>query len=123
MNSGRVAGKIALVTGAGSGLGRAAARHLAKEGASVVASDLNEETAKETAEMINAERPSTDGAGAAIAAKHDATNENDWKTALDLVQSEFGGLNVLVNNAGISIGGDIESTDFAEWKKLQEIDV
>ena len=123
MNSGRVAGKIALVTGAGSGLGRAAARHLAKEGASVVASDLNEETAKETAEMINAERRNTVGSGAAISAKHDATSENDWKTVLDLAKSKFGDLNVLVNNAGISIGGDIESTDFAEWKKLQEIDV
>ncbi len=118
MMSGRVAGKVALVTGAGSGLGRATARHLAKEGANVVVSDLNEATAAETAEMINADR-----SGAAVAAKHDATNENDWKTVLDLTQSEFGGLHVLVNNAGISIGGDIESTDFAEWKKLQEIDV
>jgi NAD(P)-dependent dehydrogenase (short-subunit alcohol dehydrogenase family) len=99
-------------------LGRASAIHLAQEGASVIASDLNEATAAETADIINAERQ-----GAAISAKHDATSEADWKAVLDMTQSHFGGLTVLVNNAGISIGGDIESTDFAEWKKLQEIDV
>ena len=115
--AGRVEGKIALVTGAGSGLGRASAMHLAEEGANVIASDLNEATAAETAAMINAERQ-----GAAISARHDATSEEDWNAVLELAQSTFGGLSVLVNNAGISIGGDIESTDFAEWKKLQEID-
>jgi len=116
--SGRVAGKVALKTGAGSGLGRASAIHLAEEGATIIASDLNEETAAETVATINAERQ-----GAAISAKHDATSEDDWKAVLALAQSQFGGLHVLLNNAGISIGGDIESTEFAEWKKLQEIDV
>ncbi|MGY9003547.1 MAG: SDR family oxidoreductase [Rhodospirillales bacterium] len=115
---GRVAGKIALVTGAGSGLGRASAIHLAREGATVIASDLDSETAAETAMQINSERQ-----GAAISAKHDATNEEDWKTVLETTQSKFRGLDVLLNNAGISIGGDIESTEFSEWKKLQEIDV
>jgi NAD(P)-dependent dehydrogenase (short-subunit alcohol dehydrogenase family) len=115
---GRVEGKVALITGAGSGLGRASAIHLAQEGARIVASDLNEETAAETASIINKARQ-----GAAIFAKHDATSEDDWNAVLELTKSEFGGLNVLLNNAGISIGGDIESTDFAEWKKLQEIDV
>lgn len=114
----RVAGKIALITGAGSGLGRASALHLAQEGATIIASDLNEATVAETAEMINAERQ-----GAARSIKHDATNESDWNAVLEMTQSEFGGLDVLVNNAGISIGGDIESTEFSEWKKLQEIDV
>ena len=116
--SGRVDGKIALITGAGSGLGRASALHLAREGANVLATDLNQETAAETARMSNGERQ-----GAAISAAHDATNEDHWKAALELVKDHFGGLNVLLNNAGISIGGDIESTDFKTWKKLQEIDV
>ena len=115
---GRVNGKIALITGAGSGLGRASAIHLAQEGAKIIASDLNEETAAETARIINKERQ-----GAAISVKHNATSEGDWKTVLNLVQSKFGGLNILLNNAGISIGGDIETTDFLEWKKLQEVDV
>jgi len=116
--AGRVEGKTALITGAGSGLGRGAALHLAREGANIVATDLDESTAAETAEMINAERQ-----GAAISARHDATSEDDWMAALELCKSKFGSLQVLVNNAGISIGGDIESTDFATWKKLQEIDV
>ena len=116
--SGRVDGKIALITGAGSGLGRASALHLAREGANVLATDLNQDTAAETARMINGERQ-----GAAISAAHDATKEGHWKSALELVKDHFGGLNVLLNNAGISIGGDIESTDFETWKKLQEVDV
>jgi len=115
---GRVEGKIALVTGAGSGLGRASAIHLAQEGAMVIASDLNGGTALKTVAIINKERP-----GAAISAKHDATNEKDWKSVLKKAQATFGGLNVLVNNAGISIGGDVETTEFSDWKKLHEIDV
>jgi len=116
--TGRLEGKTALVTGAGSGLGRATALHLAREGARVAATDLDPATAAETAGLINAEFP-----GAAISAEHDATNEDHWMTALDAINAAFGGLDILVNNAGISIGGDIESTEFAEWKKLQEIDV
>lgn len=69
MSLGRVDGKIALVTGAGSGLGRASAIHLAQEGAKVIASDLNAETPAETAELINSKSQ-----GAAISAPHDATN-------------------------------------------------
>lgn len=116
--AGRVEGKTALITGAGSGLGRGAAIHLAREGANVLASDLNQDTAAETAAMINAERQ-----GAAISIRHDATSEEDWQAALQMVSEHFGALHILLNNAGISIGGDIESTDFETWKKLQEIDV
>ena len=115
---GRVEGKVALITGAGSGLGRASAIHLAEEGANVIATDLNEVTATETANLINEIDP-----GAAISAKHDATSQKDWRKILKLAQLTFGGLNILVNNAGISIGGDIESTEFTDWKKLQEVDV
>ncbi len=115
---GRVEGKVALITGAGSGLGRASAIHLAEEGAYVIATDLNEVTATETANLINEIDPAT-----AISVKHDATSQNDWRKVLKLAQLTFGGLNILVNNAGISIGGDIESTEFTDWKKLQEVDV
>jgi len=116
--SGRVDGKTALITGGGSGLGRASATHLAREGANVIVSDLNGDTAQETADTINAERQ-----GAAVSCQHDATLEDDWNSALNLCQEHFGALHVLLNNAGISIGGDIESTDFDTWKKLQEVDV
>jgi NAD(P)-dependent dehydrogenase (short-subunit alcohol dehydrogenase family) len=116
--SGRVEGKTALITGGGSGLGRASATHLAREGANVIVSDLNGDTAQETADTINAERQ-----GAAVSCQHDATSEDDWISALNFCQEHFGALHVLLNNAGISRGGDIESTDFDTWKKLQEVDV
>ena len=115
---GRLDGKIALVTGGGSGLGKSAAIHMAEEGASIIVSDINLETATETAETINKERQ-----GAAIPVKHNVTNEDDWNNVLALCQNHFSELNILLNNAGISIGGDIESTEFETWKKLQEVDV
>jgi NAD(P)-dependent dehydrogenase (short-subunit alcohol dehydrogenase family) len=113
--SGRVEGKTALITGGGSGLGRASATHLAREGANVIVSDLNGDTAQETADTINAERQ-----GAAVSCQHDATSEDDWNSALNLCQEHFGALHVLLNNAGISIGGDIESTDFDTWKNFRK---
>ncbi|MEE2746600.1 MAG: glucose 1-dehydrogenase [Pseudomonadota bacterium] len=114
----RLNGKTALVTGGGSGLGKAAAIHIAQEGANVVVSDLDFETAQTTAELINKERQ-----GSAVAIEHDVTREEDWNSAISLCESHFSELNILLNNAGISIGGDIESTDFETWKKLQEVDV
>ena len=108
--SGRVAGKTALITGGGAGLGRASATHLAREGANVIVSDLNGDTAQETTDTINAERQ-----GAAVSCQHDATSEDDWISALNLCRELFGALHVLLNNAGISIGGDFGSTDFDTW--------
>ncbi|MDA0241657.1 MAG: glucose 1-dehydrogenase [Proteobacteria bacterium] len=115
--SGRVAGKIALVTGAGSGLGKAASEMLAREGASVVVTDIDVQSAQATAAAI------TESGGKALAIGHDVTMPEDWTTALERTQAEFGGLNILVNNAGVSIGGSIESLEFATWKKLHEIDL
>jgi NAD(P)-dependent dehydrogenase (short-subunit alcohol dehydrogenase family) len=115
---GRLKGKVGLVTGAGSGLGRAAAIHMAQEGAKVLATDIDHDSALETSQMINSEFK-----GACLSKIHDVTKEEDWCEVLKDVIIKFGSLNVLVNNAGISIGGDIESTNYADWKKLQEIDV
>jgi len=115
---GRLHGKIALVTGAGSGLGRASAIHMAEEGAKVLATDIDHDSALKTSQMINSEFK-----GTCFSREHDVTNEEDWCEVLKDVTAKFGSLNILVNNAGISIGGDIESTNFADWKKLQQIDV
>lgn len=116
--TGRVDGKIALITGAAQGLGEASARMLAKEGARVAITDLNIEGAQKIADSINETRK-----GAAIAIKHDVTQEEQWVHALSETRKAFGGLHVLINNAGISAGTDIEATSFEDWKRVHEIDL
>jgi len=116
--SGRVEGKIALISGTGSGLGRATAIHLAREGARIVATDIDGKTAEATATSINGEFQ-----GAAVSAVHDVTSQAQWTAAVDLAGSHFGGLNVLVNNAGISLHGDVESTEYSDFLKLMEINL
>ena len=111
---GRVDGKIALITGAGSGLGRAMAIMLAKEGAKVVATDINLESANETVAMIGE---------SALALEQDVTSEVRWQEVLAETEKHFGGLNILVNNAGIGDGSDVENTDFETWKKVHSIDL
>lgn len=93
---GRVSGKVAIVTGAGGGLGRADAQALAREGAKVVVTDVNEAAVKETAALINAETP-----GAAHALKQDVRSEEEWAAVVAEAQRRFGGLHILVNNAGV----------------------
>ena len=115
---GRVEGKTALITGGGSGLGREAAMHLAEEGANIVVSDLNEDTAQATADEINANRHA-----AALAARHDVSCEEDWADVLRTTNSQFGSLHILLNNAGISIHGPIEEVAFETWKQVQEVNV
>lgn len=114
--TGRVEGKIALVTGAGSGLGRASAVLLARAGARVAVTDIDEDTARATAAAIDGER-----AGAAIAIRHDVTDEAAWTAALEATVAAFGGLHVLVNNAGIAEGGSVEDTDLTTWRRVHAI--
>lgn len=110
---GRVAGKLALVTGAAQGLGEAHCHALAREGARVLCTDLNEAGAAAVAEAIN----TAHGAGAAFALRHDVTSEADWETAISAARDQLGGLSVLVNNAGIGIKGDIETCTLADWRR------
>jgi NAD(P)-dependent dehydrogenase (short-subunit alcohol dehydrogenase family) len=115
---GRVDGKIALVTGGGSGLGRAICEMLAREGARVAVTDIDEASAQATVVEINLE-----SSGAAIAVRHDVTDPAAWTTALEATLAEFGGLHILVNNAGISEGGSIEDTDLETWRRVHAIDL
>lgn len=114
----RVKGKMAFVTGGASGLGRASALMLAREGAKVSVTDINEEGARAVAAEINEINP---GAGFAFA--HDVTSESQWQTTLQQAHDAMGGLNVLLNNAGIGGGSTVEDTDFETWKKVHAVDV
>ena len=111
--SGRVAGKTALVTGGAQGLGAASAVALAREGAKVLLTDLNEAGASEVADAINQQF----GAGVASAMRHDVASEADWIAAIARARETLGGLSVLVNNAGIAILGSVEDLSLADWRR------
>lgn len=117
--TGRVAGKLALVTGAAQGLGAAHCQALAREGAKVLCTDINEAGAQATAAAINAEF----GAGTAFAMKHDVTSPEDWDAAIELARDALGGLSVLVNNAGVGVRGNIETCTLEEWRRGFAINV
>lgn len=111
---GRVAGKVALVTGAASGLGRAIALTLAREGARLVVSDIDLPGVEAVAAEI--------GEGA-IAMAHDVTDAGQWQSVLERIEADCGTLDILVNNAGIGTMGNIEETTFEDWRLVHNIDL
>jgi NAD(P)-dependent dehydrogenase (short-subunit alcohol dehydrogenase family) len=111
--TGRVAGKMALVTGAAQGIGACAARLLGREGARVLLTDLNEALACQRADEINSEL----GAGVAFSMRLDVTNESDWIAAIAASRELLGGLSVLVNNAGIVLTGSVEDLTLEQWRR------
>jgi 3(or 17)beta-hydroxysteroid dehydrogenase len=113
----RVKGKVAVVTGAASGLGKGAASLLAKEGAKVILADINEAGGKKAAEEIR-----RDG-GEAIFMKLDVTNESDWSEVIKKTLAEFGRLDVLVNDAGVELVKEIADTSLEEWRWLMSVNL
>jgi len=97
--SGRVAGLVAIVTGAGSGIGQASALRLAQEGATVICADINEMSAKATAELIVARD------GRATSAALDISDSTACDELVDRTVSDFGSVDILVNNAGVNLPG------------------
>jgi 3(or 17)beta-hydroxysteroid dehydrogenase len=93
---GRVDGKVAIVTGAANGLGRADAVALAREGARVVVTDVNAAGVEHLAAELNARR-----SGSALGLVQDVRDESRWREVVDAAVRQFGGLHVLVNNAGV----------------------
>lgn len=115
--AGRVAGKVALITGGASGIGRGCAARLAGEGATVIISDIQDELGNETAEAITA-------AGRTCTyLHHDVTSEDAWVEVIRSIEQHNGGLHVLVNNAGIGIAGSIVEMTLADWQRQQAINL
>lgn len=114
---GQIDGKVALVTGGASGIGRATALTLAREGAAVMVTDLNRAGAEAVAAEIAA------AGGKAQALQQDTTDEARWQAVVKATEAAFGKLDVLVNNAGIAIAGPIETFSLTDWQKQQAVNV
>jgi NAD(P)-dependent dehydrogenase (short-subunit alcohol dehydrogenase family) len=110
----RLAGKVCIVTGAGSGIGRASAVLFAAEGARVVVADLDAEAAGATAEAIG---------DAAVAQQVDVAEEADADDVVTATVARFGRIDVLFNNAGISGVGDLEETSLDAWERVMRVNV
>ena len=108
----RVKGKVALITGGASGLGRQAARRLAEEGARVVVTDLNEVGGAAVAEELG-------DSGLFIA--HDVTKETDWVRVVQASLDKFGRLDVLVNSAGVGNMNSVEDCSLEEWQHVMSV--
>ena len=115
---GRVQDKVAIITGAASGLGFAAARMLLKEGAKVVLTDVNREVLDSMPERLNDFSKSQ-----FQTSFHDVTQEDSWVELINKIENDQGKINILVNSAGISLGADVVSTDFDIWKKVHHVNL
>ena len=109
---GRVAGKVCIVTGAASGMGKADAIMLAAEGANVVLTDLNEKDGQAVAEQIGEK---------AIFIKHDVSSEADWQHVVNTAVETFGRLDVLVNNAGMMALGNIVECSLEDYRRVNSV--
>jgi NAD(P)-dependent dehydrogenase (short-subunit alcohol dehydrogenase family) len=112
----RLTGRVALITGSGSGIGAAVARRLASEGAAVLVTDIEDEAGTQVADQIK------ESGGQAAYAHLDVTSEADWEAAVALAVSDFGGLDILVNNAGMGDLAAIEETSLADWARTIGVD-
>jgi 3(or 17)beta-hydroxysteroid dehydrogenase len=113
----RVKDKVAIVTGGAGGLGKAEASLLAKEGAAVVVTDIDEAAIEKVAAEINSR------GGRAIGIRHDVSCESDWTRVIAKTLEVFNKLDVLVNNAGVIFYKKIADTSLAEWRWLMNVNL
>lgn len=109
---GRFDGRVALVTGGASGIGKATVSRLAAEGAAVIIADIQDEAGQAVAASV------TDAGGIAAFVRLNVTDEADWAQAVSTTVEKFGGLDILVNNAGIGDTEPLEVTTVDTWNKV-----
>jgi len=108
----RLKNKVALITGGAQGLGKEMAKSMIKEGARVIISDINEDVLQKTAEEISCDHLVLD-----------VTNKDQWQQVITKIKDDIGSLNILVNNAGMGGGGDVESTDIELWDLVHKVNL
>lgn len=113
----RLNDKIIIITGAGSGIGKETAILFAKEGATIIVNDVNEEEGQKTVHEIHSNQ------GEALFIRGDVTNVNDVKSLVDNVIEKFGRIDVLFNNAGISGVGQLHEIEPEVWNKVMNVNV
>ena len=109
--------RVVVITGAGSGIGRACAAEFAKEGAQVVIADINFNTAKETMQLIN------DSGGVAFAVEADVSNPDSVQKLVAETIARLSDVHALVNNAAIQVNKTVEDTTFEEWNQQLSINL
>jgi 3(or 17)beta-hydroxysteroid dehydrogenase len=113
----RLGNKVTLVTGAGSGLGEATAKRFARAGAHVLVTDINGSAAERVAQEISS------AGGSAASRTQDVTEEAMWDVIMAEILASHGKLDVLVNNAGVAITGNVEDATLEDWRKTQAVNL
>jgi len=117
----RIKGKVALISGGARGQGATEAALFVREGASVVIGDVRDDQCKATADGINAKFAAQSGGKAVRAVHLDVTRAADWRLAVETCVREFGGLDILINNAGIFNMSGLEETSEELWDSIVNI--
>jgi 3alpha(or 20beta)-hydroxysteroid dehydrogenase len=112
MSSARLEGKVAIITGAGGGIGAASARRFAAEGATLLLTDADGEGATQLADELG---------GDTAARAHDVTSEGDWTSAVSVALEAYGRIDVLLNNAGVFLAAPLHETSLEDFRRVLEV--